>query len=65
MRFVALLIPAFLAALAIATPIEDLEGLHRRDCPGHPVKHAACPWFSFQVSIDALEVMTSEEDAAG
>jgi hypothetical protein len=65
MRFIALLIPAFLAALAMATPIEELEALHRRDCPGNPVKNPACPWMSFQVSVDSLDVTASEADAAG
>ncbi len=60
MRLLSLLVPAFLAALVIAVSVEDAMELHRRDCPGNPVPHRACPYGSFQVSVSSIQVPASE-----
>jgi hypothetical protein len=55
MQFFAIIIPALLAALAVATPLEDSEMLMRRDCQGSLVgAKAACPTGLFQVSLLTL-----------
>ena len=51
-----IIMPALIAALAVATPAPETDGpeLVKRYCGPNPPAHPACPQGLFQVSRDAV-----------
>jgi hypothetical protein len=61
MRLLSLIVPAFLATLAIAVPVEDHMELQRRWCDGHYVNNPACPHTLYQVRLLSPDIGASEK----